>query len=393
MTATLTGSWTRVTSVVAVLFGSLLSSGCSGDDLITNSPPPADDQPLPISNIGSADLDVREQFLTNSSFEEGDTLPSGWWVGGSDTEGLEFEWSTGGGTAGSRSVTLSRATSTSGFGFVAQTVAVGNLTGTRLTLTTSIKLDNVAGQGVAIAIRGDDTMEPSGYAETFASTESRVPVNGNVGWGTLDVELDQYPAGIQSITVYLIFLPGTTGAASFDDVVLSSGEPTPSYHLVNTTLEEDDFSERPWWHGGLESQLYAFEWSTEHAASPTHSLKLEKTTGENASFGFWAQTIRADSLVGGGVTLTASIRLRGVQGEGVAIAIRGDDTPLPSGEAEVFATTEKEVQITGSWGWAPYSVTLPDVPPEIQSITVYLIQLPGTRGSVYFDDIDLSPSE
>lgn len=45
--------------------------------------------------------------------------------------------------------------------------------------------------------------------------------------------------------------------------------------------------------------------------------------------------------------------------------------------------------ITGSKDWTTYDVTLGDVPQHIRSITVYLIYLPGTTGSAYFDDVEM----
>ena len=84
--------------------------------------------------------------------------------------------------------------------------------------------------------------------------------------------------------------------------------------------------------------------------------------------------------------------LDGVRGEGVAIAIRTDDTVTPKGYAEAFVTTQGTAQISGSMGWREYSVTLNQVPLTAESITVYLIYLPGTTGTVYLDDISLSPS-
>jgi hypothetical protein len=301
-----------------------------------------------------------------------------------------YEWSEDAAVSGTRSLQISRTDlAPNEFGFWAQTVAVGNLAGTRLTLRTSVKLEGVTGEGVAIAIRGDDTPVPQGMAETFASTQRRISATGTLDWTELKVSLDEFPADIQSVTIYLMFV-GATGTANFDDVSLSSGAATHTYSLEDGDIA-DAFS-GAWWYGGLEAQHYTFERSSDEATSPPQSLRISKEVSVDSTFGFWAQTIRADSLVGHDLTLTVWLLKDGLVGEGAAVALRGDDTVLPSGYAEVFATTQGQELIVGKGNWQAYSVVLPALPSEIQSLTVYLIHLPNTTGTVYFDDITLEPT-
>ena len=70
--------------------------------------------------------------------------------------------------------------------------------------------------------------------------------------------------------------------------------------------------------------------------------------------------------------------------------IRGDDTYQPSGSAEAFATTQGEIPITGVQDWTEYSVTLGSVPSQAKSLTVYLVFLPQTTGTVAFDAASLT---
>lgn len=77
------------------------------------------------------------------------------------------------------------------------------------------------GQGVSLVIRGDDSPRPAGFAEVFATTQGTTTISGSSGWEEWAVTLDRLPTGIQSVTVYLVFLPGTTGTVRFDAVELT----------------------------------------------------------------------------------------------------------------------------------------------------------------------------
>jgi hypothetical protein len=160
--------------------------------------------------------------------------------------------------------------------------------------------------------------------------------------------------------------------------------------LLNGNVEEGAYHPEYWWQGGYPG--FDWEWSRDYSVSPSHSLKISRAGAGESSFGFWAQTFLAVNYVRSAITLTASVRLEGADGQGVALAIRGDDTYMPTGNAEAFATTQGSLVINGSQEWTEYSVTLENVPAGIKSITVYLLLLPGTQGTVYFDDISLGAS-
>lgn len=92
-----------------------------------------------------------------------------------------------------------------------------------------------------------------------------------------------------------------------------------------------------------------------------------------------------------GKSLSLSVRIKGqLEGEGVSIVIRGDDSPLADGSREQFATTQGNSPIGGAFNWTKFSIGLGTVEPNIQSITVFLVYLPNTTGNVYFDDVSLT---
>lgn len=129
-------------------------------------------------------------------------------------------------------------------------------------------------------------------------------------------------------------------------------------------------------------------WTEEEAFSHRKSLKMSNSTLESQCFSFWGQSLNTD--IPTGKSLTLRVRIKGqLEGEGVSIAIRGDDTPDISGIGEQFATTQGSSPITGTFDWAAYSLSLGTVEATIQSLTVYLVYLPNTTGNVFFDDVSL----
>jgi len=77
-------------------------------------------------------------------------------------------------------------------------------------------------------------------------------------------------------------------------------------------------------------------------------------------------------------------------GDGVSVAIRGDNTTQPTGTGEQFVTTQGTSTISDTFDWTDYSIKLSNVDASTKSLTVYLNYLPNTTGEVYFDDISLA---
>jgi hypothetical protein len=192
-----------------------------------------------------------------------------------------------------------------------------------------------------------------------------------------------------AIIAAALLLSSHTGCSDDDNGV---APPAEIQMLQNTDVESGNTLPTGWLFAVSDTSDAGFvsAWSTEEAVSPTHSLKIAQEDVANpAAFAFWAQMINTGIPHGKDLTLTASIKTDLV-GPGVAIVIRGDDTDPPSGSAEAFATTQGVITITGEEDWTEYWVTMPEVPDDILTITVYLIFGVNSTGIVYFDDITLT---
>ena len=330
------------------------------------------------------------QLLLNGDMEAGTATPDVWWTGGTPGQDFELGWADGVAATGSRSLTVRDANgATDSFAFWAQSLDIANPVGMTFELSASIKLNGVTGEGLSIAIRGDDLSLNNGSAEVFATTQGHMAIDGTQDWTTYTVELSLLPAEIDRITVFFVYLPTNTGTAHFDDAILSVSQTVPTLELQNTSAENGASRPDDWWHGGRGQGSYDFAWSDTQASSGLRSLGVGRVDESAAEFGFWAQTIDATNFAGGSAELTVRIRSTGLAGQGAAIAIRIDDTPRPQGFAEAFATTQGNRSIIGSGGWKMYNVSLRSVPADARSVTVYLIHLTGTSGSVYFDEMSL----
>jgi hypothetical protein len=245
----------------------------------------------------------------------------------------------------------------------------------------------VKGAGVAIALRGDDPQAGTAWAEAFATTQGRMSISGSRDWLQYSVSLQDLDAAIGTITAFVILLPGTTGTAYVDDVTVTSSVAAPQLALSNGGFEAGLQAPDNWWTGGTEPG-FTFRWLSTGAQEGRRAVSITREH-ETTGFAFWAQTLRASAFVNGPVTLRAWLRTELV-GQGVSIAVRGDDTQRPAGSAESFATSQYVKDITGSNGWTEWTVTLSNLPAGMQSLTIYLILLPNTTGTVDFDAVTLT---
>jgi hypothetical protein len=201
--------------------------------------------------------------------------------------------------------------------------------------------------------------------------------------------MEMKPNVLSTIATLAVMAGLLIGCSDDDNAV---APPTEVQILQNTDVESGDGLPTAWLLAGADTVAGGFRitWSTEEAVSLTHSLKVSREVLDTPEpFAFWAQRISTDIPTGKRLTLTASIKVD-LAGPGAAIAIRGDDTDPPSGNAEAFATTQGCIALTGEDDWSEYSVTMSEVPDDILSITVYLILGANTTGTVYFDDITLT---
>lgn len=157
--------------------------------------------------------------VNNAGFEDFPTgWPDGWWH---RNEPYKVEWTDEEAFSGSHSVTIQSDTLIDDFNFWGQTITENIQTGKKLRLRVNIKTVNIEGEGASIVIRGDNTPTPEGSAELFISTQGSLYIGGTHNWKEYSVELeDSISAAIQSITVYMVLLPNTTGQIYFDDIIL-----------------------------------------------------------------------------------------------------------------------------------------------------------------------------
>lgn len=137
------------------------------------------------------------------------------------------------------------------------------------------------------------------------------------------------------------------------------------------------------------TEHYQIEWSKAEHVSPDRSLKISIPTAEKSDFAFWSQVVNTNIPVGKSVVLKVKVKTK-LTGVGAAIAVRVDETKIPSGSAKQFKTTQGVTSITGTQDWKEYSVQLDNIVSTAQSLTIYLLLLDSTTGEVYFDDISLT---
>ena len=141
-----------------------------------------------------------------------------------------------------------------------------------------------------------------------------------------------------------------------------------------------------WWYRGAP---YEVRWVSDEAYSGDGSVAIESDTMVN-DFNFWGQTITQNIQTGRKLQLRVKIKLDEVIGEGVSIVIRGDESSSPEGDAETFVTTQGTIDISGTHDWKEYQLSqLENMPASIKSVTVYLLLLPNTTGTVWFDEVEL----
>lgn len=159
-------------------------------------------------------------LILNGNAETGSTIPNNWW--NSTGQGkYNVTWTDEESFSPTKSLKIStQKTESSTFAHWAQTFNGNIPTGTSITLKVKIK-GNLKGTGVSIAIRGDDATSVNGFAKQFATTQGTSPISGIFDWTDYSIKLNTIDPSIQSLTIYLIYLPDTTGNVYFDNVSLT----------------------------------------------------------------------------------------------------------------------------------------------------------------------------
>ncbi len=91
----------------------------------------------------------------------------------------------------------------------------------RVFMKVYIKTEAISGQGVNLVLRADDTVQPAGNAEIYATSQGRRNITGTTDWKEYTLALPEpIYENIKSITLYLIMPPETKGTVYFDDISL-----------------------------------------------------------------------------------------------------------------------------------------------------------------------------
>ncbi len=175
--------------------------------------------------VNGCSKDESQEFygplLKNGNLESGSSTPDGWNYATTE-QGFNFTWTNLESYSPSHSLGISTSVSHANIATWTQTISENLPFGHQMVLKTKIKC-NLIGDGVAIVIQGDETVTPSGSAEEYASTQTMFKISGTADWRDWAIATSSNLNNtIKSITVYLIYLPNTTGEVYFDDIELKA---------------------------------------------------------------------------------------------------------------------------------------------------------------------------
>lgn len=137
---------------------------------------------------------------------------------------------------------------------------------------------------------------------------------------------------------------------------------------------------------------YVSEATEEFAASPKKSLKISCTkVNDTGAFGYFVQSFLVTDLkTGSKLTLKAKVKGVNLTGNGLSIALRGDMTGVTG--SRFFQSSQDVTPLRGTFDFREVTVTLDAYQGNADRIIVFLLYLPNTTGTAYFDDISLTSS-
>lgn len=163
-------------------------------------------------------------------------------------------------------------------------------------------------------------------------------------------------------------------------------EDEPTQAIKDNLLQTSDLETFPFFYNSGMTIGFESEWTDETSYSPTHSLKIYRAEMDTTVLNYWYQYYMGGMPVGETLTLTAQVKTDNLKGLGAELAIGC----MAGAAKRQFVESREDVVINGTSGWTSYSVDLPDLADDVSMIIVYLVYLPGTTGTVYFDDITLT---
>lgn len=162
--------------------------------------------------------------------------------------------------------------------------------------------------------------------------------------------------------------------------------------LQNAEMELGDFVKLApmYWYGSawpVDAEL-DLKWSDDMYYSPERSLKMSSSVSYDTAFAYWTQIISYAIPNNQNIKLTIMIKTEDLEGSGIAMLIRADNTRTQSVLA--FETTEGKMDIKGTFDWTEFSIEMNSVPDLTNRIYVFFIYLPKTTGTAYFDNAELT---
>lgn len=163
-----------------------------------------------------------ENNILNPSVEEGTDVPSNWYYSEADSlitqQGL---WAMNTGFESSRSLKISLSSESIEYVYWAQTRVARPRNGKTMILKAQVRADNIVGQGATLILRGDNSEEPKGEGESLATSQGSAKIVGSHDWTEYEVIIEGgMDKNTQSVSIYLAFLPETTGTVYFDEISL-----------------------------------------------------------------------------------------------------------------------------------------------------------------------------
>lgn len=159
-----------------------------------------------------------QNLLSNSNMEGSNFGKLSGWFMGSGGENHEFEWSTEESYSPDHSVKIQLSEKDEGaIGVLSQYIRHYIPRGREVTLKAKLRLDNIEGEGIMIALKGSGN---DGITSTFVSTQGRTLITGTSDWKEYSVAVDKFTYNDDIIVVFIIYGANTTGTVYIDDVEL-----------------------------------------------------------------------------------------------------------------------------------------------------------------------------
>ncbi|MFD2934895.1 hypothetical protein [Spirosoma flavum] len=176
----------------------------------------------------------------------------------------------------------------------------------------------------------------------------------------------------------------------------------PLTQTVANVLTNSDFEITPYqdWTNNLgkisttNPTNYSVSYSTEAASSPSHSIKVTCSAAPNDSTYQYMQQIlyTATTPIPAGAKLTMKVKIKmvNIQGNGIALAMGGNQGASAKYASAFYTSTEGKTSIVGTNEFKEYTLTFDAFPANATSMYVLLFFLPKTTGTAYYDDASLS---